>query len=267
MTNKHGDFIWYELLTKDADAAGDFYGKVMGWSSSPSGQEMMDYRFFSSGDGSDNKDGVGGYMAITPEMAEHGARPAWVGYIKVDDVDSSVEAITAAGGTLYMPAMDIEGVGRMAMVADPQGAPFYVMRGASDETSHSFAATEPKLGHCGWNELATSDPEAAIGFYQKQFGWSTAGEMDMGEMGAYRFLQASKERFMLGAVYKKVEADPQSHWLFYFRVANLDAAMAAVKELGGQIFMEPVALPKGPDFSTIAYDPDGAPFGLIGPRT
>jgi predicted enzyme related to lactoylglutathione lyase len=60
MTNQHGDFIWYELLTKDADAAGDFYGKVVGWTSTSSGQPGMDYRFFSSGDGSDNKDGVGG---------------------------------------------------------------------------------------------------------------------------------------------------------------------------------------------------------------
>jgi uncharacterized protein len=85
-------------------------------------------------------------------------------------------------------------------------------------------------------------------------------------MGAYRFLQASGGRFMIGAAYQKVEADPVSHWLFYFRVSNLDTAMATIKELGGQIFMEPVALPEGPDFSLIAYDPDGAAFGLVGPR-
>jgi uncharacterized protein len=266
MTNKHGDFIWYELLTKDADAAGDFYGKVIGWTSTSSDMPDMDYRFFSSSDGNDPKDGVGGYMAITPEMAEHGARPAWVGYIKVDDVDASAVSIAAASGAVLMPAMDVPGVGRMAMVTDPQGAPFYVMRGASDDTSHSFAATAPTVGHCAWNELATSDPKAAIGFYQEQFGWAAAGEMDMGDMGAYHFLQASDQRFMIGAVYTKIEADPMSHWLFYFRVADLDAAMAVVTANGGQIYMEPVALPEGPDFSLIAYDPDGAAFGLVGPQ-
>jgi uncharacterized protein len=265
MTNKHGDFIWYELMTKDADAAGDFYGKVIGWTSTASGQPGMDYRFFSSSDGSDPKDGVGGYMAITPEMAEHGARPAWVGYLKVDDVDASAASITGAGGSVMMPAMDVQGVGRMAMVADPQGALFYIMRGASDETSYSFAASESKVGHCAWNELASSEPEAGIGFYQEQFGWAAAGEMDMGDMGAYHFLQASDQRFMIGAVYTKIEADPMSHWLFYFRVADLDAAMAAVKANGGQIYMEPIALPEGPDFSLIAYDPNGAAFGLVGP--
>lgn len=266
MSNQHGDFIWYELLTEDADAAGDFYGKVVGWTSTNSGQPDMDYRFFSSGDGSDNKDGVGGYMAITSEMAENDARPAWIGYIGVDDVDASVAKLTAAGGKVLMPAMDLEGVGRMAMVADPQGAPFYVMKGASDETSHSFAGTEPKVGHCAWNELATTDPEAGIDFYRAQFGWTAASEMDMGDMGAYRFLQAAGERFMIGAAYQKVEADAMSHWLFYFRVADLDGAMATLKASGGQIYMEPVALPEGPDFSMIAYDPAGAAFGLVGPR-
>ncbi len=44
----------------------------------------MDYRFFSSGDGNDMADGVGGFMAITPEMAEHGARPAWISYLPPD---------------------------------------------------------------------------------------------------------------------------------------------------------------------------------------
>lgn len=266
MPNKHGDFIWYELLTNDASAAGDFYSKVFGWTSKASGQPGMDYRFFSSGDGSDATDGVGGFMAITPEMAAGGARPAWVGYIAVDDVDASAASISGAGGSVLMPAMDLDGVGRIAMVADPQGSPFYLMKGASDETSYSFATTEPKIGHCAWNELATSDPEAAKAFYGTQFGWVPAGEMDMGEMGAYHFLQASGERFMIGAAYRKIEADPQSHWLFYFRVVDLDAAMAAVKDGGGQIFMEPVALPEGPDFSMIAYDPGGASFGLVGPR-
>ena len=87
----------------------------------------MDYRFFSSGDGSDMADGVGGLMAITPDMAAGGAMPCWLGYIGVDDVDTSVSKITAAGGAVLMPAMDLEGVGRMAMVSDAQGAAFHVM--------------------------------------------------------------------------------------------------------------------------------------------
>ena len=266
MANKHGDFIWYELLTSDADAAGEFYGNVIGWTSASSGQPGMDYRFFSSGDGSDSKDGVGGYMAITPEMAAGGARPAWIGYILVDDVDASAASISAAGGSVLMPPMDLEGVGRMAMVGDPQGAPFYIMRGASDETSHSFAATEPKIGHCAWNELATTDPDGAKAFYSAQFNWKVDGSMDMGDMGSYDFLAPDDERgFMLGAVYHMVPEDPAPHWLFYFRVPDIDAAVERITANGGRIHIEPIEIPGG-DFSLAAADPHGAFFGLVGPR-
>jgi hypothetical protein len=265
MANKHGDFIWYELLTKDADAAGDFYGKVVGWNSTSSDQPGMDYRFFFSGNGGDPKDGVGGYMAITPEMAEHGARPAWVGYIAVDDVDASVDAITKAGGSVIMPPMDLEGVGRMAMVADPQGAPLYVMRGASDETSHAFAAVDPKLGHCAWNELSTTDPEAAKSFYAAQFGWAGESEMDMGPMGTYHMMAASGGRFMVGGIMRKVPEDPQSHWLYYFRVEDIDAAAERIAAHGGRIHIPAMEIPGG-EYCLAAADPDGANFGLLGPR-
>lgn len=261
ISNKHGDFIWYELLTSDADAASDFYGKVVGWQSHPSEMPDMDYRMFSM----PNDEAVGGYMAITPEMATGGARPAWVGYIAVDDVDTSVAEMTAAGGSLYMPAMDVDNVGRMAMVADPQGAPFYVMKGPSDEASHSFAATEPKIGHCAWNELASADPEAAKAFYTAQFGWATGDSMDMGPMGSYDFFKVGDDRgHMIGAVYKLVPEDPQSHWLFYFRVPGIVKAIETIKAEGGRIFQEPTEVPGG-EFSIIAYDPQGAAFGLIGP--
>ncbi len=265
MTNLHGDFIWYELLTDDADAAGDFYGKVVGWTSASSGQPGMDYRFFSSGDGSDAKDGVGGYMAITAEMADHGARPCWVGYIAVDDVDASVASITSAGGTVLMPAMDLPGVGRMAMVTDPQGAPFYIMKGETDDASYSFAATEPKLGHCAWNELSTTDPDAAKAFYGAQFGWAKDGEMDMGPMGKYEFLMASGGRFALGAVMPKMPEMPMSAWSYYFRVADIDAGAAAISTNGGTILQPPIEIPGG-EFSLMATDPAGAAFGLVGPR-
>ncbi|MGL5839997.1 MAG: VOC family protein [Sphingorhabdus sp.] len=271
MTNKHGDFIWYELLTSNADAAGDFYGKLIGWTSIKSDQPGMDYRFFSSGDGSNDDDGVGGYMAITPEMADGGARPSWVGYLNVDDVDSSIASITSAGGNVLMPAMDLEGVGRMAMVADPQGAPFYIMRPTPpahnpDGYSKAFAATEPKVGHCAWNELSTDDPEAAKTFYGAQFGWTKDGEMDMGPMGKYEFLKASDDRFTLGAVMPKMPEMPVSMWSFYFRVPDIDKAAETVKANGGSILQEPIEIPGG-EFSLVAMDPQSAVFGLVGPRT
>jgi uncharacterized protein len=266
MTNQHGDFIWYELMTSDADAARDFYGNVIGWTSIDAGMPGMDYRFFSSGDGSDPKDGVGGYMTITDEMAAAGSVPSWVGYIGVDDVDTAAKSITSAGGSIYMDPQNVPDVGRMAMVADPQGAPFYVMKGASDETSHSFAALEPKIGHVAWNELASDDPEAAKTFYAEQFGWTKDGELDMGSMGKYEFLKSSGDRFALGAVMPKMPDMPISAWVYYFRVTDIDLGAEAIRVHGGTILQEPMEVPGG-EFSLTAMDPQGAAFGLVGPKS
>jgi uncharacterized protein len=263
MANIHGDFVWYELLTSDADAAAVFYGKVIGWSAIGSVQPDMDYRFFSSGDGSDMDDGVGGFMAITPDMAAGGAMPGWLSYIGVDDVDASVAAMVAAGAVVHMPVFDMPGVGRMAMLADPQGAPFYVMKGASDETSHSFASEAPKNGHCAWNELSTTDTASATAFYTASFGWKQEGEMDMGPMGKYLFLQHGPG--MIGAIMPKMPEMPVTAWLYYFRVADIDVAAATITSAGGTILQAPIEIPGG-EFSLCALDPQGAAFGLVGAR-
>lgn len=263
MANRHGDFLWYELMTTDAIAAQGFYSALLGWSFADSGQAEMDYRLASR-----NGKDVAGLMQISPEMATGGARPGWVGYIAVDDVDASAAAIEAAGGSVMMPAMDIPDVGRMAMVTDPQGAPFYIMKGAVEGgESTSFAADRPMEGHCAWNELATSDPKAAKQFYGGLFGWVNDGEMDMGEFGKYQFWKVGDERgHMLGAVMPLMPGMPAPAWSFYFRVPDIDSAKTRVEESGGQILQEPIEIPGG-DFSLTAIDPQGAAICLVGARS
>jgi len=261
MANKHGDFIWYELLTSNADAAQAFYGDIFGWSARDSGQSPMDYRLLSMS-GVD----IGGLMQINEEMKAGGARPIWLGYIGVEDVDASLASIIEAGGKAQMPAMDIPGVGRIAMMTDPQGAPFYVMRGGSDQESHAFAYDKPRLGHCAWNELATSDRRAAMKFYAEQFGWQKDGEMDMGPGGAYEFFRRGDVPGMFAGVMTKPKEMPVSLWTFYFRVADIDDAVARTKDRGGQIAHGPVEIPGG-EYAVNAVDPQGALFAFVGPRT
>ena len=120
-----GSFIWYELITRDADAAAKFYGAVVGWKIGARAEPLaggMDYRMIGRSDGGF----AGGVMTLTPDMLQHGARPCWLGYLHVADVDAAVSAIVADGGTTLMPRKDLP-VGSIAMVADPMGTPFYVM--------------------------------------------------------------------------------------------------------------------------------------------
>lgn len=255
MPNPHGSFIWYELLTSDADAAAAFYRDVIGWTAASAGQPGVDYRLFAANDGP-----VAGHMKLPNGAADAGMRPGWLGYIGVDDVDSAVTKLTQAGGSVHMPAMTLDGVGRMAMVADPQGAPFYVMRGASEEASKSFAQGN---GHCAWNELVTTDQAAALAFYAAIFGWEKGDAMPMGEMGDYQFINLGGE--MIGAVMTRPAGGPPPMWNFYFQVPDIDAAAEAAKTGGGAILYGPVEIPGG-NFAAQATDPQGAAFGLVGPR-
>ncbi|MGB7305903.1 MAG: VOC family protein [Burkholderiaceae bacterium] len=259
MANMHGDFIWYELLTPDAGAAKAFYAGIFGWSLRDPGQPDMDYQIISATEGE-----VGGLMQLTDEMTAGGARPVWLGYIGVDDVDATVAEIVKAGGTIQMPAMDISNVGRLAMVADPQGAPFYVMRGVHEKTSHACAYDRPRLGHCAWNELATSDRAGAMQFYADTFGWKKDGEMDMGPMGSYEFVRRASVEGMFAGVMTKPQEMPASLWSYYFRVADVDEAVRRTKAGGGQIIVEPMEIPGG-EFSVNAVDPQGAMFAFVGP--
>ena len=253
-----GDFIWYELLTPDPQGSKVFYDSVVGWDIEPEPAGEMDYRMIRRSDGGN----AGGVFRINDDMAAHGARPTWLGYMNVPDVDAATAAIERAGGKTLM-ATDIPGVGRIAMVTDPQGAPFYVMRplpppGDPDAQSDVFSPDAEQ--RVGWNELQTSDVEAARRFYGEQFGWVTDDFMDMGEMGKYRFISHRGQR--IGAIFDVRNGQPP-HFRFYFRVPSISAAKQVAEQKGGTILMGPHMVPTG-DWIVIGSDPQGAEFALVG---
>ncbi|QGN53275.1 VOC family protein [Novosphingobium sp. Gsoil 351] len=262
MAKPTGGFIWYELMTTDLDAAARFYGAVIGWNiSATSASEGQDYRMIGRSDGG----AAGGVLKLSKDMIDHGARPVWLGYLHVADVDAAVAAIEADGGKVQMAAMDIP-QGRIAMIADPQGAPIYLMKpippaDQPDAESDVFSVDQPQ--RVRWNELQSSDAEASVAFYKSHFGWTQEGEMDMGPMGKYRFVQ--HDGVGIGAVMPKMEAVPHSVWSFYIGVGDIDRAVAAVTAGGGTLDGAVMEIPGG-EFSVHCSDPQGAAFGLVGPR-
>ncbi|HEX8063314.1 MAG TPA: VOC family protein [Allosphingosinicella sp.] len=253
--NRHGSFVWYELLTTDPDAAAAFYGDVIGWTAAGAGQPGVDYRIFSA-----EKSPVAGHMKLPDGAAGMGMRAGWLGYIGVEDVDSAVADILESGGTVQMPAMDMEGIGRMALVSDPQGVPFYVMRGESGKASTAFSPT--KAGHCRWNELSTPDQDGALVFYTGRFGWEQGDVMPMGEMGGYQFI--NHEGGMIGAMMTAPPGRPAG-WNFAFGVPSIDSAAERIPAGGGTIHHGPVEVPGG-DWVIMASDPQGVAFMVVGPR-
>jgi predicted enzyme related to lactoylglutathione lyase len=137
------------------------------------------------------------------------------------------------------------------------------MRGDSDEISTGFRMAPDSLGHVVWAELTSSDPEASKTFYASAFGWRQEGGMPMGPLGDYQFLHNAS--VSLGAVVPAAVPGSVPGWLYYFHVRDIDAAAAETTRSGGTVVQEPMEIPGG-DFSLVAADPQGARFGLVGPR-
>ncbi len=260
MTKLQGKWIWYELLTGDAAGSKAFYEAVLGWRITLGAMQPMNYGHIVN----DDDQATGGLLPLTAEMTANGAHPTWLGYISVDDCDDTVKAIAAQSGKLLMPAFDIPDVGRIAMVADPDGVPFYIMTPKMPEGGGgSTAFDREKVGRCGWNELLAPTQATALDFYTSLFGWTLPEPMDMGDWGKYQFIDDGGG--MIGAIMQKPAQAPQGGWRFYFRVPDIDAAVAETKARGGQIFQGPMEVPGG-DWVINGLDPQGIAFNLVGAR-
>lgn len=261
MGNPAGSFIWYELMTSDADAAMAFYGAVVGWAISPRviGAEP-DYRHITRRDGGHN----GGVLQITPEIEARGVMPAWFPYLSVTDVDRAVKEIVADGGHKVMEMTIPEG--HIALVSDPQSVPFYVMAPVPpadrpDAASDVFSPTEPQ--HVRWNELASPNLAAARSFYSRHFGFAFNNSMPMGPLGDYCFIEHHGQ--VLGAIMQQPEGSGPALWLPYIGVPSIAVAKAALESHGGTVLAGPMEVPGG-DWIVVATDPQGARFGLVGPK-
>ncbi len=251
MHHFRGRFLWYELLTSDTEAAKGFYTRLMGWGTTAWDGEMGRYEMFAVGERP-----LGGLMALPEEARAAGAPPYWLPYVGAPDVDATARRAAELGGTTCVPPTDIPGVGRFAVLVDPQGAAFALLAPAS-EPAPDDCAGEPAF--C-WHELVATDWRTAWPFYQELFGWRTTETMDMGPAGVYHMYGADGPP--LGGFFTKpAEMPGPARWSLYLSVADVRQAVERVRELGGQVLMGPHEVPGG-GLIAQCLDPQGAAFAL-----
>jgi uncharacterized protein len=255
-----GTPVWFELNAPDQDAVQAFYEAVAGWHIAVSPMpEHGGYRIAEAG---------GRPVAgIRRSMPEAPGFPGWAVYLATRDVDAAAARVAELGGRVRFGPVDIPHVGRFAMVSDPQDVVFALLAATAPGESRAFGptplGTEQTLGHGVWIELATPDPAAALAFYGALFGWEKVGAMPMGGMGEYAFLGRGDLR--PGAVMSSTATGAPARWNWYVHVADIDAALAAVREAGGTVLQGPDPIPGG-SYSANITDPAGARLGLAGPR-
>jgi predicted enzyme related to lactoylglutathione lyase len=121
VVNVPNSFCWNELATSDTAKAGDFYTGLLGWGKNVQQMGPMTYTSFMNGDRP-----AGGMYELCGEMEN--APPHWLAYFAVEDTDAMVKKAADLGGTILAPPMDIPDTGRFAVIQDPQGAAFGIIK-------------------------------------------------------------------------------------------------------------------------------------------
>lgn len=255
MADSQGRFVWYELITTEPEAAKSFYADLVGWDTGEVSMPGTTYTLFSVGDLP-----VSGLMSLPKDAGNIGAKPHWIGYVGVDDLDATNDRIKQLGGVVHVPPTNIPNVGRFSIVADPQMATLALLeRLQPGQERHVEPGT---LRRVGWHELLAADPKTALAFYGEVFGWQKA-DATVGPLGTYQRFSVGGET--IGGMVTKPRRVPVPFWLYYFNIGDIDAAAKRVKAGGGQILKRPVEVPDG-SWIVHCADPQGAMFALVGTR-
>ncbi|MBZ4021232.1 glyoxalase/bleomycin resistance/extradiol dioxygenase family protein [Rhodobacter sp. TJ_12] len=252
----HGLPCWFELSVADLEAAQRFYGPLIGWAWSRAEMEGLDYRLACRG-----ADMVAGGFPL--DACPPGTPPNWMIYISVEDCDATAQLCTALGGKVWKEPADIPGTGRFAILGDPQGAVIGIMQlEPMDPPSPGGAWNQQAPGYGTWLSLTTPDPLAGLEFYRKLFGWRRNGQFPTGRAGTY-FTFAHEGSRIGGALgMAAVPCGTPPHWLPYFSVPSLRAALGQASTTGGTVLQGPVEVP-GAAFIATLQDPQGAHFALV----
>ncbi|MEY3212658.1 MAG: hypothetical protein RIT28_3139 [Pseudomonadota bacterium] len=242
-----GAICWRELSSPNPQAAARFYGDLFSWTSKDVDMGPMgNYTILNNGE-----EMVAGVMAgPSPEVPSH-----WINYVTVDDVDASAAQVVELGGRVLMPPSDAPEIGRFAIVTDPEGAVFGLLRDPSGQVVPAMNY-RPITGTFCWAQLMTRDVEAAQRFYSTIFGWKV--EMYQGMVTLSRGDGGCGSIMAMPA---HVPAEVPAYWENYVAVDNLQASYERALALGATSLVTPTSIPNTGDFALVATT-DGATIAL-----
>lgn len=246
-----GCFNYVDLMSHGMAEARRFYTDLFGWQAAEQDtQGGPPYAMFMNG-----QHCVAGLGEAPEEVKARGVPAAWNTYIAVADATSAVEKVVGLGGTVMMPPMPVMEAGWMAVCTDPEGAAFSLWQAkqhiGADLTCEPFSLC--------WNELNVRAMDRAMTFYGALFGWTFAD--NPAAPGQYKLIEQDGEA--IGGILQMTEewGDMPAHWMVYFAVADLDAILAHLPDLGGKTHTPVIKIDQG-RFCVIS-DAQGAVFTVM----
>jgi uncharacterized protein len=247
-------FCWIELNTSDPAAARKFYGELFGWKMNE--MEMPSFGSYTMAMLGENT--VAGMMKLADEAKKMGAPPHWLSYVAVDSAEKAAEKVKSLGGKVLMGPMDLKGPGIMAVAQDPTGGVFALWQSTAEMGTWLYQ----EKGSLCWNELATTNVDAAGKFYANLFDWKPEA-MKMDAMTYTIFKSGEGQRGGMMPMPEMMKGAPTS-WTAYFSVESADSTADKTKSLGGKVLNPPTDIPNIGRFAVL-QDPQGAVFAVLQP--
>lgn len=222
-----GQCLWHTLFTQDIEKSKAFYTELFNWS-----LDTMEidgeppYQMFVA----DGRPMAG--VTVAPDSQ---VPSMWLAYVSVPDLNDAVSHLTSAGGKILFEKQ-MPTIGRWVIAQDSQGAIFAPFEPVSEEGAWDPSQQRP-LGYFCWHELMCQDHEKAIVEYQGLFNWQKDIVMDMGPMGTYQMYKMQGQEMPMGGM-MNITPDmnmPQSCWVEYVHVSNVDETVQRAQNLGGQV--------------------------------
>jgi uncharacterized protein len=254
---------WVETLQPDPQAARAFYGPLFGWDFSAPGPMLGDLpgQYFVAQVGGRDVAGIG---SLPDSVGSPTA--IWNTYVRVDSADETAASATDAGGSVLLGPFDALPAGRLAVLADPVGAPLCAWEARAREGAQ--LVNEPRAW--AMSSLHTTDPESSNAFYGALFGWQpeSFGPAEAqitlwrlpGYVGEEGQLPMPRDIVAVMAPSGDGAAAIPPHWNVNFRVADADATAEHAGTLGGTVIMAPVDTPGFR--SAVLADPQGGVFSI-----
>ena len=245
-----GKMVFAELVTPDLDGAERFYGGLFGWTFKE--VPVRDTRY---AEAIVNGAQVAGLIQ-KPIPPGGGRRPSWLTFFATADVDATTDVATHYGARVLFAPRAAAGLGREAVLADPQGAVFALLASSSGDPPDVLVDD----GAWIWSSLITNDPNTAAGFYRALFGYQVFAAPEGGGkhlvMASNDYARASVNPFPAD------RPDDRARWTDFVRVEDVGSAVAKAVSLGGTVLV-PAHGDREGDPVAIVADPQGAAFGLL----
>jgi uncharacterized protein len=241
---------WFELSSTDPNKSFGFYHELFGWTKNDMQMSMGTYSFLRNANGT-----VGAMWPMPSNQQAQGIPSYWGVYFLVDDCEKATAKAAELGATVCVPTMDVDGHGRMSVLADPTGAMLCLWQAAPQATGDFVMFEDHSVG---WVELATRDSGKARSFYSALFNWSyVESPIPIPDSGNYTEISVHGTRYggILPMNAQWGEIPP--HWAIYILVSDVDACVKRASELGGKMTVPPFDAP-GVGRIAMISDPTGA---------